>query len=293
LADQEQDNVHRNFHREGEAVVFDAPLNPEETARQAREDEQHKFARQQVKTNGLLAWFTGALVLATACTIGVGIWQAIIYHKQLTAMQGQLAQMSAQSTAIQTQNTLSRDIVRGTSAAYVALSWNSPVNEPQYSPGMLFINQGIFRAENFSGTVELQCEDLLSRKIISSNQSSFGGPGVTVTKEGGFTYIPIPPKGCDSKIVFAQARRGLIRKVRFAYLNGLSEESSGGFCDEYVDLKYLPDASEPDAVFSHMAQGWKPCSDIPAFYKGALIPFDTTKDYHSANERKKHPEYQQ
>ena len=62
------------FHSEGSSVVFDKPKSPEEIAR----DEQHEFARKQVNTNKWLAWFTGALVLATFCTIGVGVWQACI-----------------------------------------------------------------------------------------------------------------------------------------------------------------------------------------------------------------------
>lgn len=293
LTHQEQDNVHRTFHREGEAVVFDAPPDPIATARQRREDEQHEFARRQAQTNVRLLWFTGALVVATFCTIGVGLWQATIYHQQLTAMQGQLGQMSTQSAAIQTQNTLSRDIVRGTSAAYISLGFNPPPNLPPNSPAMVFINQGTFRAEHFSGSVELQCEDLRSGKIISSSQSSFGGPEVTVTKEASFTSIPIPPNGCNAKHVFTQAIRGLIRKVKFTYENGLEELVAGGFCDEYVEMKYLPDPiTEPDAVF-HTNEGWRPCADIPSIIHGAIIPFDTTKEYHSASYQKQHPALQQ
>jgi hypothetical protein len=95
LSNHEQANVPQH-HREGEAVVFDPPENQKEAARRRREDEQHEFARSQVKTNTKLAWFTGALVLATFCTIGVGIWQARIYGGQLGAMRGQLDQMNKQ-----------------------------------------------------------------------------------------------------------------------------------------------------------------------------------------------------
>jgi len=78
LSNHEHDNESHPYHREGDALVLDKPSDPKETARQRREDEQHEFARSQVKTNRTLAWFTGALVLATFCTIGVGVWQAVI-----------------------------------------------------------------------------------------------------------------------------------------------------------------------------------------------------------------------
>jgi len=94
LSNQELDNGQSPFHEEGGSVIFDKPKSQEEIARQRREDEQHKFARSQVKTNRALAWFTGALVLATLCTIIVGIWQARISHAQLIAMQGQLDEMN-------------------------------------------------------------------------------------------------------------------------------------------------------------------------------------------------------
>lgn len=93
LPDHEQHDVPPPHHTEWDAVVFDLPPNKEEAARQRREDEQHEFARQQVETNRWLTRFTGALVFATFCTIAVGIWQASIYHAQLTAMQGQLDEM--------------------------------------------------------------------------------------------------------------------------------------------------------------------------------------------------------
>jgi hypothetical protein len=99
LSNQEQDDV-PHHHREGEAFVFDPPENQREAARRRREDQQHEFARSQVNTNARLALFTGALVLATFCTIVVGIWQACIYGRQLRAMQGQLTQM--QGTSAQT-----------------------------------------------------------------------------------------------------------------------------------------------------------------------------------------------
>jgi hypothetical protein len=78
LTDQEQNDESRPFHQEGSAVVFEKPKSQEETARQRREDEQHEFARSQVKTNHRLAVFTGLLVLGTFCGTLIGIWQAII-----------------------------------------------------------------------------------------------------------------------------------------------------------------------------------------------------------------------
>jgi hypothetical protein len=85
LSDQEQDNVNPSYHREGDAVVFDRPVEQEEAARQRRENEQHEFARSQVKTNNRLAWFTGALMVATFCTIAVGVWQGIISQEAANA----------------------------------------------------------------------------------------------------------------------------------------------------------------------------------------------------------------
>jgi hypothetical protein len=78
LSNQEQDSGSAPFHEEGSAIIFDKPKNEEEITRQRREDEQHEFARAQVKTNRRLAWFTGLLVLGTFCGIGIGIWQATI-----------------------------------------------------------------------------------------------------------------------------------------------------------------------------------------------------------------------
>jgi hypothetical protein len=101
LPDQEQDNVTPSYHREGDAVIFDRPAEQGEASRQRREDEQHEFARSQVKTNTRLAWFTGALMVATFCTIGVSIWQACIYGSQLGVMQRQLDQMSMQLPEMQ------------------------------------------------------------------------------------------------------------------------------------------------------------------------------------------------
>jgi hypothetical protein len=192
---------------------------------------------------------------------------------------------------IQKQTKLSLDIARGTSAAYVTLSFNPPPNEEPNSPGLVFISQGPLHAQNFSGSVELQCEDLLSRKIISSTRASFGGTGVIVSKEAAFIFTPITPKGCETRLVFNQSIRGLIRNVHFTYMNGLGELALGGRCDEYVEFKYPADASNPDAVY-RVIQGWRPCADIPALYKGAWIPFDTTKEYRSATYRKQHPETQ-
>jgi hypothetical protein len=85
LADQEQDSVTHSFHEEGGAIVFDKPPSAVEAARQRRENEQHEFAREQVKTNRRLAGFTRALVVATFCTIGVGIWQGSISQKAANA----------------------------------------------------------------------------------------------------------------------------------------------------------------------------------------------------------------
>ncbi|HEY5331304.1 MAG TPA: hypothetical protein VIJ79_15590 [Acidobacteriaceae bacterium] len=96
MADQEQDNEPHSFHTEEGAVIFDKPLSAAEKGRQKREDEQHEFARQQVITNKRLAWFTGALVFATFCTIVVGIWQGSVSQKSANAAKvaGETAQSS-------------------------------------------------------------------------------------------------------------------------------------------------------------------------------------------------------
>jgi hypothetical protein len=107
LPDHEHDNPASSFHREGSAVVFDKPKSEEEAARQRREDEQHEFARSQVKTNRRLAWFTGALVLATFCTIGVGIWQGTISQKAANAAKSAADTADKTLTELQTNNTAS------------------------------------------------------------------------------------------------------------------------------------------------------------------------------------------
>jgi hypothetical protein len=78
LSDQEQDNESHSFHLEGGHAVFEKPKSQEEIARDRRESEQHKFAREQVKTNRKMTFFTGLLVLATGFGSGIGIWQATI-----------------------------------------------------------------------------------------------------------------------------------------------------------------------------------------------------------------------
>lgn len=113
MPDQEQDNVRQPFHREGDAFVFDVPPTPTEIARQRREDEQHEFARSQVKTNKKLALFTGALVFATFCTIGVGVWQARISQEASRAAKSAAETASATLAAMQTSQ-VSSDLQFGT-----------------------------------------------------------------------------------------------------------------------------------------------------------------------------------
>jgi hypothetical protein len=85
MPDQEHDGEPQPFHLEGGNIVFDTPPNEREARRKKREDEQHEFARSQVATNRRIAWFTGALVIATVCTIAVGIWQARISQRSANA----------------------------------------------------------------------------------------------------------------------------------------------------------------------------------------------------------------
>lgn len=85
LTDHEHADAPRPFHTEGSAVVFDKPKSEEEKTRQRREDEQHEFARAQVRTNKRLAWFTGLLVLGTFVGSGITIWQATIAQTSATA----------------------------------------------------------------------------------------------------------------------------------------------------------------------------------------------------------------
>jgi hypothetical protein len=101
LPNNEQYSGDTPFHEEGGTVVFNKPKSQEEIARQRRENEQHEFARAQVKTNKKLAWFTGLLVLATFCTIGVGVWQASISQQSANTAQKavDVASKSLQETA--------------------------------------------------------------------------------------------------------------------------------------------------------------------------------------------------
>src|SRR5215469_2880824 len=104
------------FHEESGAVVFEAPKPQEEVARQRRVDEQHEFARRQVTTNIWMVVFTGALVLATACTIGVGIWQASLSKESADAAKVSAdAAKSAAQTASDTLNELKDNEASSTS----------------------------------------------------------------------------------------------------------------------------------------------------------------------------------
>jgi hypothetical protein len=85
LSDQEQRDEPSTFHKEGGSIIFDKPKSQEEIARERREDEQHKFAQQQVKTNQRLAWFTGLLVIGTFFGTAIGIWQARISQRAANA----------------------------------------------------------------------------------------------------------------------------------------------------------------------------------------------------------------
>ena len=104
MSDQEHNNEPAPFHREGGSVIFDKPPSAEEAARQRRENEQHEFARSQVKTNKTLAYFTGALVVATFCTIGVGIWQGTISQKAANAARDAVTVASNTLTETQASN---------------------------------------------------------------------------------------------------------------------------------------------------------------------------------------------
>lgn len=85
MSNQEQKDENRPFHTEGGQIVFDSPVDTEKAAREKRESEQHEFQRAQVKTNKRIAIFSGFLVLATFCTIAVGIWQGILSRKAANA----------------------------------------------------------------------------------------------------------------------------------------------------------------------------------------------------------------
>lgn len=177
MSDEEQGIGPAPFHEEAGTVIFDKPKSEEEIARQRRENEQHEFARSQVKTNKRLAWFTGALVLASFCTIAVGIWQASIYGSQLTAMQGQLDQMSKQSAEIQKQTTLMRQQLIGTQAAIITLeplSWNGEQSMQLW--GTDITNSGSVR-----GTVSLAAN--IQRRSPFSNQAIGEPVQVNVSNE--------------------------------------------------------------------------------------------------------------
>jgi hypothetical protein len=68
-----------------------------------RTKEQHEFQRVQTRTNHLIALFNGLLVLATVCTILVGIWQARISKRSAdAAAKAASAAQSAAETATKT-----------------------------------------------------------------------------------------------------------------------------------------------------------------------------------------------
>jgi hypothetical protein len=85
LAQHEQDSARHPFHEEAGALVFDKPKSEEEAARQRREDEQHEFAREQVKTNKRLAWLTFFLVIGTFVGSAISILQANIARQAAQA----------------------------------------------------------------------------------------------------------------------------------------------------------------------------------------------------------------
>jgi hypothetical protein len=101
LSEQKQDNENSAFHREGDALVFDAPPSPEEAQSKKRADEQHEFARDQVKNNRRLAQLTFFLVIGTFITAAFGYWQGSISQSAVASSERAVlvAQQSERQTA--------------------------------------------------------------------------------------------------------------------------------------------------------------------------------------------------
>jgi hypothetical protein len=76
LSDQEHNNEPTPLHFEGGGIVIDKPKSEEEITRKAREDEDHEFKRDQVKTNRRLTRLNFFLVIGTFCGLGIGVWQS-------------------------------------------------------------------------------------------------------------------------------------------------------------------------------------------------------------------------
>jgi len=203
LVEDENNSASGSFHEEAGTFVFDKPKSEEEVARQRREDEQHAFARRQVKTNKMLAWFTGALVVATFCTIGVGIWQLVVYRGQLAAMQGQLDQMAKQYPELQKSATASRDSadaadrsiritqdqMRLDERAWITISEITIATDPPAPPHRLLIhyhNSG--KTPGLNGCARVDQADSLER-IPTMDKEPVPGkcPTLTLSPQGGVT----------------------------------------------------------------------------------------------------------
>ncbi len=100
MADSEAQQEQRAFHNEGGTIIFDKPSSDEKTAEKRRQDEEHEYARDQVKSNRLIAYFNGLLVIATFTGIVIGIWQAYISRAAVNTARASIiqAQQALQTT---------------------------------------------------------------------------------------------------------------------------------------------------------------------------------------------------
>jgi len=131
LADQEHNNEPHSFHQEGSTVIFDKPPSEAAASRQRRENEQHEFAREQVKTNRRIAWFNGLLVLGTFVGMMIGIWQATISRKAANAARDAVKVSSDTLTETQSSNArqaLLTDKVRESSEKTAAKSLQATID---------------------------------------------------------------------------------------------------------------------------------------------------------------------
>lgn len=139
MINQKQQNDDPPFHREGTDIIFNTKDENKENSDQVRVREQHEFQRTQVTTNKTIAWFTGALMLATFCTIGVGVWQGMISQKSANAARDAAdAAQSAAKTASGQLN-LARQQMEFTQAARVRVITSIRFRRPEF-PQMLWIS---------------------------------------------------------------------------------------------------------------------------------------------------------
>jgi hypothetical protein len=89
LAGDDQQNEDSVFHYEDGVPVFDtnARLHNVEREQAAAKKRDEEYKGEQLKINRRMMWFTGILVVCTAATGGISIWQATIASRSARAAQ--------------------------------------------------------------------------------------------------------------------------------------------------------------------------------------------------------------